>query len=102
MESVYYVLGDTAGATNITEALTGSSTENSPAMTSIGGWLVELANCNPSAIGGAGTLDAIADGSNLTLSLSAAPNLGDTVILFAIDATDGGEYGPRVPPHLKA
>ncbi len=97
VESVYYVLGDTAGATNITEALTGSSTENSPAMTSIGGWLVELANCNPSAIGGAGTLDAIADGSNLTLSLSAAPNLGDTVILFAIDATVAVESSSASP-----
>lgn len=86
-ESIYYVLGNAAGATRITEALGGSSRENSPPMTSMGGWLVELANCDSSAIGGTGTLDATANGSNLTLTLSSAPSLGDTVILFAIDAT---------------
>jgi hypothetical protein len=85
--TLWYLLGPPTGITTITEAATGtpSGTGNEP-ITSLGGWIVEVANCG-SSVGGSGTLNAAATGSALTLTLSSAPSSGDLPIGFFVDAS---------------
>jgi hypothetical protein len=80
---IWYVLGDTAGTNAITIPMTGAPS-SSPA-NRMGVWLTEVQNCNTSSIGGTGTLNTAATGSQLTLTLSAAPTSGDMVWAAFID-----------------
>ena len=84
---LWYLLGDPSGITTITEAATGTpSGGGAQPITSLGGWIVEVANCG-SSVGGNGTLDTAATGSALTLTLSSAPSSGDMPIGFFVDAS---------------
>jgi len=97
---LYYVLGTAANITSITVTTTGTpTTPSSYPMTFFSPWVTEIRNCNPSAIGGTGTLDTAATGSAITLTLSATPALGDIVLGYFLDtswSTVPG-YGYPVP-----
>jgi hypothetical protein len=86
--TLWYLLNVPAGVTTITEATTGSSSIGGwLPITALGGWVFEVANCNPSSVGGTGTLDATATDSALSLTLSSAPSAGDMPIGFFIDSS---------------
>ena len=81
----WIVFGVPAGVNKITIPTSGSS---STAIDYLGGWAQEFYNCGSNA-GGSGFLAFTANGSANNVTLSAAPNNGDTVVAYAVDTQFG-------------
>jgi hypothetical protein len=78
----FYALGIAAATSQVTIPTGGTAA----GADYLGGWFQELQNC-ASAIGGTGTTSFTADGASHSLTLSAAPTIGDAALGYFIDTS---------------